>query len=192
MNHALTAVVAGLAVAVAINFVLTCAIVRRLREQESKPKALSLPPTGGRAPSISMTDVSGRLVDERFYGHGDVVLAFFEEGCAPCERAKQDLIRKPLRDPLLALVRKGHTEGTDELAQALVAAGATVATFDPDHRLVDLFAIRGFPTFLRVRNGVIERASHRLEDVRDGSNRRGLPFRTSQSRDVEHTPSTAD
>jgi hypothetical protein len=114
-------------------------------------------------------DVAGRAVDDEFYRRRAAVVAFFDEECPPCERAKQDLIRTPLGEPLLALVRNGGTgEADGSLARALAETGATVVRFDPDHELVGTFAIRGFPTFLRIRNGVIQAASHKLDDVRDG------------------------
>jgi thiol-disulfide isomerase/thioredoxin len=166
--HALTALVAALIVAVALNYLLTFAIVRRLRLQLPKPRQLDLPAIGVQAPNFRVEDSMGRVVDELFYSVSrDVVLAFFDEGCGPCEVAKQALVRKPLRDPFLAFVRNdGQGSDASDIAKALDSVGATVVLFNAKDNLTETFGVLGFPTFLRLRDGVVEVASHRLDDIR--------------------------
>lgn len=101
----LTAVVIALSTAVAANFALLLAVVRRLRLQRPMPPPIALPPVGMQAPSFAAQDTDGNLVDDGFYLEaGEVIVAFLSDDCQPCERVKNELTRDPIASPLLAFV----------------------------------------------------------------------------------------
>lgn len=164
----LTTIVAALALAVAANFLLTLAVVRRLRLQQPAPQPIAFPEVGMQVPSFSVRGLDGRLIDERFYKeHDEAIVAFFSDNCEPCERAKIELTRDQINEPILAFVRSedGGSQ-QDELAAALARAGAQTVALDSRSDVPLRFAVRAFPTFLRVREGIVVASGARLTDVR--------------------------
>src|SRR4051794_781926 len=121
---ALTAVVIALSVAVAANFGLLLAIVRKMRLQRPASSAIDVPRLGMKAPAFSVQDIDGRAVDETFYNEDDeVVVAFLSDDCQPCQVVKAELARDPITAPLLAFVttlngKTAHPEFAAELARA--------------------------------------------------------------------------
>lgn len=170
---ALTAVVAALSIAVAANFLLLLAIVRRLRMQRPAPPQFKMPTIGTRIPAFAVEDVDGQLVDDRFCKeHSEAVVAFFSDNCEPCERVKAQLVRDPLQDPLLVFVQTS-TEGSRqaEFVGALAGAGARTILLDRQSDIPQRFSVSAFPTLMRVHDGIVVASSLKLADVRRGSQR---------------------
>ena len=167
---ALTAVVTALSVGLAINFLLTLAVLRRLRIQasESRPRAdVGLPEVGVAAPEFAIETIEGQQIDSGSYENGAFILGFFAQDCQACERVKAEIDRTPPKDPFVALVRAPlpHQAKGGRLVEDLVDAGASVAVFDPSDNLMERFSIQLFPTLLRIEHGVIVAAGLRLKDV---------------------------
>ena len=164
----LTAVVVALAIAVAANFVLLLAIVRRMRLQPSAPPAIELPRIGMQAPGFSAEDADGLLVDDSFYAqHTDAVVAFLSDDCAPCQQVKAELAREPLANPLLAFVHtKDGGPRQHEFAADLARSGARTVLLAPGSDMPRRFSIAAFPTLLRLRDGVVIASSIRLAGIR--------------------------
>jgi thiol-disulfide isomerase/thioredoxin len=164
----LTAAVVALSIAVAANFFVLLAVVRRLRMQRPAAQAIDVPMVGMRIPSFSVEDVDGHAIDEGFCSeHAEAVIGFFAEDCAPCERVRTQLEHDPLQDPLLAFVQPspGSSYGA-EFAVAFAGTGARTVLLDPNSDLRKRFSVSAFPTLMRVRNGVVVASSVKLADIR--------------------------
>lgn len=166
---ALTGIVVALSVAVAANFALLLAIVRRMRLQREAPSPIDVPRLGMQAPSFTVLDLTGQTVDDSFYSeHGEAVVAFLSDDCQPCERVKAELVRDPIADPLLAFVQTidGGTEQA-EFATALARAGARTVLLEQGSDIPKRFSVSAFPTLLRLHDGVVVGSSIKLADIRD-------------------------
>jgi len=166
---ALTAVVVALSIAVAVNFVLQLAIVRRLRLQRSAPPVLELPRVGMQVPVFAAQDADGRPIDDGFFKeHREAVVAFLSENCQPCQQVKSELARDPIVDPFLAFVQTAHG-GTQQtmFAAELAHAGARAVLVDTGSDILGRFSVSAFPTLLRLRDGIVVASSIKLADVRE-------------------------
>jgi thiol-disulfide isomerase/thioredoxin len=164
---ALTAIVTALSVGLAVNLALTLAIVRRLRLQQAQPsRQLPLPPIGVHAPVLSLKDHEGRPINRSFYMEGGAVVAFLTHHCVPCDRAKADLLHGPIVGALLVVLQTAPDLRDEEFVDAVARAGARVVVLDSGSDLPGRFSVRAFPTFLRLRDGVVVASAVRLADVR--------------------------
>lgn len=165
---ALTAMVSALFIGLGANLLLTFAIIRRLRLQGAQPSnQFPLPPIGVNAPTFSVPDYKGRIIDDSLYARGTAVLAFITDHCEPCDRAKAELIRRPIVEPVLIFLRAAPDVPEDGFVEAVALTGARVVVLDPDSELLERFSVRAFPTFLRVRDGVVVAASWKPAEVLD-------------------------
>lgn len=169
----LSSVVAALAVAVGANFLITLAVLRRLRlqvRQRVEDAGISLPASGSLAPTFAVTTTSGDAIDGAgFYRGRSVILGFFSTNCPACERIRAELQRAPLSEPFLAFVRAPlpgeRRNDSDAFVDAFTRSGALVSTYAEGDGIVENFSIRALPTLLRVDNGVIAASSFRLADI---------------------------
>ena len=177
---ALTAVVVALSVAVAANFLLLLAIVRRLRVQRPAPQAaINLPRVGMQAPAFTATDSTGRAIDDAFFKEaGEAVVVFLSEDCPPCENVKSELVRNPIVDPVLAFVQStGDGSNLAQFVAAITETGAQTVIVEKGSDLPARFSISAFPTLLRLRDGVVVASSVKLADVRTGDATTALAHR---------------
>lgn len=168
---AITAVVIALSIAVAANFVLLLAIVRRLRLQRPAPPAIELPRIGMQAPGFAAEDADGQWIDDSFYSHyGEAVVAFLSDDCVPCQHVRAELARDPLQGPVLAFVhtRDGGPQQS-EFAADLARTGARTVLLEPGSDIPKRFSVAAFPTLLRLRDGIVVASSIKLADVREAA-----------------------
>jgi hypothetical protein len=166
---ALTAVVVALSIAVAANFLLLLAVVRKLRLQRpAPPSVVDLPRVGMKAPAFAVRDSDGRSIDDGFYPKpGEAVVAFLSDDCPPCERVKAELARDPIAGPFLAFVQtaSGGSQQT-EFAAALARTGARTVLLKQGSDIPGRFSVSAFPTLLKLRDGIVVASSVSLADVR--------------------------
>lgn len=163
----LTAVVIALSIAVAANFVLLLAVIRRLRMQQPAPPVIALPPVGMQAPSFAAQDADGNLVDNGYLEDAEVIVAFFSDRCQPCEQVKAELARDPIASPLLAFVQTA--DGGSEQAEfgaGLARSGARIVLLEPESDIPKRFSVSAFPTLLRLRDGEVVTSTIKLAEIR--------------------------
>jgi thiol-disulfide isomerase/thioredoxin len=165
----LTAVVIALSIAVAANFVLLLAVVRRLRLQRPRPLPVELPHVGMQAPTFAAQDSDGNPIDDSFYfEHGEVVVAFFSDDCQPCERVKAEIARDPIVIPFLAFVQTANAESEQtEFATGLARSGARIVLLETDSQIPQRFSVSAFPTLLRVQDGIVVTSTIKLAEIRN-------------------------
>jgi hypothetical protein len=162
---ALTAMVTALSIGLAVNLLLTFAIVRRLRLQQARSSVkFPLPSIGVDAPTFSVEDYKGRIIDDSLYARGTAIVAFLTHHCEPCDRAKAELIRRPVVERLLVFLQAAPDASDEAFVEAAALGGAWVV-LDPGSELLERFSVRAFPTFLRVRNGIVVAAGLRPDEV---------------------------
>lgn len=164
----LTAVVAALSIAVAANFLLLLAVIRRLRLQRPRPQVIELPHVGMQAPSFAAQDTEGNRIDDSFYTEqSEVVVAFFSDDCQPCERVKAELARDPIASPFLAFVHTA-TGGSEqaEFVAGLVATRARIVLLEPGSDIPKRFSVSAFPTLLRLHDGIVATSTIKPAEIR--------------------------
>lgn len=166
----LSVVLTAVGVIAAADFLLSLAVIRRLRvqaAQRAEEAGIDVPATGHRVPELELETIAGDQIDHEFYGGRSVVLGFFSPDCPACERLKSDLQREPLSQPLLAFVRlpsQGQRENP-ALIEGLQNAGAQIVRYRQGDAVAEGFAVRAFPTLLRVEDGVTVAAGFRRRDI---------------------------
>ena len=100
-------------------------------ERRSAP-AFALPATDGG--TAALADVLA--------GGGPALVAFVDEGCAPCERALAHLARRQREGATVLLVGGGDPDAV----AALAAEHGARLGLDPDGRVGDLYGVRATPS----------------------------------------------
>jgi thiol-disulfide isomerase/thioredoxin len=156
----LIAAVAVVAVACALDLVLTVAVLRRLRRQATTLAQLD----GSDDAQVAVRELVGRPVPEAAgSGHGDPrprLIGFFSPGCPACHEQAPHFLRRARREAgrgvdALAVVC-GEAGEAAELAAQLGEA-ATVVTDGDD--LAAALGVSLFPTFLVADNGTVTAAA---------------------------------
>ncbi len=177
MDSILNAILLGAVVAVglsaAINLFLIFAVTRRIAAMEAR--------SGTGAPAV--TPVAGHRVGDfgvrtlagRALTHGDLtgtatVVVFLSPGCPPCETMARSLAAglRPRGLPMLVFVAAPGADLAAELAGELadsLAADAQVAVILQESTIAEAFGVGGYPTALRIEDGVVAAASNRLDAI---------------------------
>ena len=155
---------------IVLNFLLTFALLGRVRALQEWMVAKSsvdaeLPRPGdpiGRFEALA--DDGGTLTDDAL--SGVTLVGFFSPGCKPCETVKAELVRSPPALPFLAFVDGSGADpsAARRLGEALKAV-ARVAYTDDASPVLRAFRDPAYPTLVRVENGAVAAAGHRLRDV---------------------------
>ncbi|MGE7439381.1 hypothetical protein [Kitasatospora sp. NPDC001175] len=170
MSVTLCVLTAVLGIATTVNLMLTCAVIRRLREIESRPAGSDdkLPAVGTRVGEFSAETVAGQHIDRSDVAAGDSLVGFFLVGCAPCAKLIDALTSGAdlsLLDPLFFVSGDAASAEAQEIAAKLGRVGR-VALIGAEPELTDAFGgIGTYPILLRVRDGVISQAGRTLDSV---------------------------
>lgn len=160
----LVAAVVLLTVVTAVHLLLTFALIRRVRElQENGVKAAAKDDSTPRK-GMPVGDFSTELLDGRTFASADladsdVLVGFFAAGCSPCKPVVADLVANPPAERFVAFVDANE----DEEGTALIAklqSVAEVAILSWDSPVSGAFSQQGFPTLVRVSNGVVVDSGH--------------------------------
>ena len=168
MTGIVTAVVVVSVVSLATLALLFALIsrVRTLQELVLKnPKQHGLPQPGDPIGRFAVTTTAGEVVTDVSLARETTLVGFFQPNCGPCERVQAELCQRPLGVPIVALIRAAADEaGATAMSDAL-AHVARVAYAGADDSVSRAFRTAGYPTLVRIENGLVAAAGHRLSDV---------------------------
>jgi hypothetical protein len=185
----LTAVVALLAIVLAIDLIVTFALIRRVSGLYSGGSAQDiLPKVGSAVAEFAVGGEGGEggeggdrleLADLR---SASLTVIFMMTGCDPCQALLADLRTRPLGDgePVFAFIAH-HGEASDEVVgsyRSQLPPGVRTAVTSPTGDVARAFAVQSFPVALRVDHGVIAASGHSLDAVlgpAGASSRAGSP-----------------
>jgi thiol-disulfide isomerase/thioredoxin len=167
----LVAAVVLLTVVTAVHLLLTFALIRRVRElQENGAKAPAMddgvPGVGMRIGDFTTELLDGRTFATADLAGGDTLVGFFAAGCGPCKPVVADLVENPPAERFVAFVDAGDGEEGAALIAKLEAV-AEVAAMPWDSPVAGAFAHQGFPTLVRVSDGVVADAGHTRASLRE-------------------------
>jgi hypothetical protein len=166
----LTAVVALLAIILAIDLVVTFALIRRVSELHPGGSApATLPKAGSRVARFELSPEAGDRLEFADLQASRLTVIFMMTGCAPCQELLADLSTRPLDSgqPIFAFIAH-HGSASDEVVGAYrskLPPGIRTAVISPIGDVARAFAIEGFPAALRVEHGVVAASSHSLDAV---------------------------
>lgn len=153
-----------LAVLTALNLFILLGVVRRLRTlgaAEAAPPAEVLPPVGRRVEPFTVTTLAGDTFADTDLAHGSSLVVMLSPGCSPCKdtAAKLASLRDKLPARTTVLIRTELDE--PELAAMLttLTGFGAVATFSGADGVEQAFGGRGYPTWIRVDDGVVTASS---------------------------------
>lgn len=167
-----TVVAFASAVFAGFSILLNFGVIRRLRElQDRFPLGnvpSSLPRTGQRVGTFQARTLAGVPMSERDLAESSTLIGFFSTDCSPCRRLRDQLLTEPPAERMTAFVVTRDEKGGERDAMSFardLALAADVAIVPVDGTTTRAFDVRGYPTLLRVTEGVITAAGHRLADV---------------------------
>jgi hypothetical protein len=163
-----TAVVALIALT---NLSLTLALAKRLRLTDHRPVRAGdefAVPAGHVVTPFQASTTLGERVTESTFDDRTTIAAFVSVGCTPCVKVKNEILKSQPSEPLLVFVGGPDTSTPPELASDLSEA-ADVVWFGEDSAMRDAFAVRAFPTVLKIVNGVVIASGRALRDIQPAS-----------------------
>jgi hypothetical protein len=172
MTGILFSIVTLLGIILAINLLLTFALIRRVAWLSSGRSAVLRPPAVGTAvKKFAVVTDTGTQFGLDTLRSGRFTVIFMMTGCAPCHRLLTDLSSRPILNGAQILAFIGHHGDSNDDAVAeyrrMMPAGIQVAVTDPAGDVPRAFAIQNFPTTLRVDYGVVSAAGHSLDAALD-------------------------
>lgn len=179
----LAAVVALLAIVLAIDLIVTFALIRRVAASHSAGSAqATLPKVGSAVAEFAVTAEAGDRLELADLRSADLTVIFMMTGCGPCQALLADLSTRPLGDdePVFAFIAH-HGEASDEAVgsyRSQLPSGVRTAVTSPTGDVARAFAVQSFPVTLRVEHGVIAAAGRSLDAVlgpAGASSRTGSP-----------------
>jgi hypothetical protein len=156
----------------AINLLLTFALIRRVAWITSGQSTVHPPPSVGTAvKNFAVTTDAGVEFGLDALRSGKFTVIFMMIGCAPCHRLLTDLSNRQIPNSVQMFAFIGHQGDSNDSAVAeyrrMMPAGVQVVVTDPTGDVPRAFAIQDFPTTLRVEYGVVSAAGHSLDAVLD-------------------------
>ena len=140
-----------------LNLLLLFGVIRRLREQASRPPGAaprpSSLPLGTQIEPFATADTDGRPVRRDELPDG-VVVGFFSPGCQPCEELLPEFVAYAAdlpggRDGVLAVVAGAPDDTAEEVAR--LSQVARVVVEDPANGVVvRAFRVTGYPTLFQL------------------------------------------
>jgi hypothetical protein len=164
-----------IAILCVLNLALVLAVIRQLRVHTSALAALgqrAVEPDSGLAPGtpvppLAATTEDGVELSPDTLGSGEKVLAFVSATCAGCREHLPGFVtaaRVAYPPDDVVVVVSGDRPLGDDLVGA--ARGVAHVLVEPDDgRWTTGFGIRAFPTFVRVRGGVVAAKGPLVSDV---------------------------
>jgi hypothetical protein len=166
----LTAVVALLAIVLAIDLIVTFALIRRVSGLYSGGSAqATLPQVGSAVAEFAVGPEAGDRLELADLQAANLTVIFMMTGCGPCQGLLADLSTRPLRDgePVFAFIAH-HGEASDEVVgsyRSQLPPGVRTAVTSPTGDVARAFAVQSFPVTLRVEQGIIAASGRSLDAV---------------------------
>lgn len=171
----MTITVATIALLLAVaSLGLTLSLGRRLRTAEEQLRQFTdptadLPEVGTRVPAFAaVTTADEPITEADLTGDEEVLVGFLSAGCESCRwdlpKLTTVLADVASRGPRPVVVLAGDPARRDEMRGDL-AAVARLIEDDEASTLTKLFGVRGFPSLLRVADGIVVRAGHTIGEL---------------------------
>lgn len=166
----LAVVVALSTILTLLNLLILLGVIRRLRTmatsgQENQPELL--PTLGTRVGAFTAVSTAGVAVTEADLASGSSTVLLLSPGCMPCQgtAAKLAKDRATLPQRLVVLLRAQPVgPDLDAMLETLAGVG-TVATYEGDAGVEEAFGSKGFPTAMRIEDGIVVDASYKYAEV---------------------------
>lgn len=167
-----TLAIVGLAGFLALNLVLTFALLARVAKLVDAQRAglaiVDEPPelaVGELVPAFATTDVAGLPVTERDLA-SETLVGFFDPHCKKCEQLRLDLMSRRLDAPLIAFVDGEEAEPASQAVRDQLSAHARVVFTEYDDAVHLAFKITTYPALYRIADGRVTRAGRAFAQVR--------------------------
>jgi hypothetical protein len=166
----LTALVALLAIVLAIDLLVTFALIRRVSAMSSGGSARStLPKVGSAVAPFAVGAEAGDRLELADLQSASLTVIFMMTGCGPCQALLADLSTRPLADgePVFAFIAH-HGEASDEVVgtyRSQLPPGVRTAVTSPTGDVAAAFGVQAFPVTLRVERGTIAASGRSLDAV---------------------------
>lgn len=172
MTGYVLAAIAAAYVLIALNLLLTFAVIRKLREkpaptsQTSGEVGISLPGAGTRMGSFDLITAAGDRIDDRQLAEGGQALLLLTPRCSPCKEAARKLTANPQWWSSNLMVVVGGDED-DPLVRELTAAlpSGVRTVLDPAGLIGGALEVTGYPAAILLDDGVVVKADHRIDQV---------------------------
>jgi thiol-disulfide isomerase/thioredoxin len=172
MTQILLGAVIVLGLMASANLLVTFAVIRRIAVVEAGhadgPGKALVPDIGYQVADFSAELLSGGAIHRADLADSSVIIIFVSPGCAPCQKLIASMRSGwvPQGEPLLIFVA-GYADDAvvgDTVAE-LSALSARIGITPPTGPVAQAFGVVGYPTVLRVENGVVTAAGARLDVV---------------------------
>jgi len=160
-----------------VNLVLLFAVIRRLRATEGSLALPHLPAIGQPVGRFSVRALDSTQISDRDLALGSTIVGFVTPGCGPCKDLTQALQAEPWTGPLPVIFVTGPAEEAHALAEALASAVRTALVPEGGEVAGAFGGIEGYPTLVRVLDGVVVAAGRSLESVAEEAAFAGQPHR---------------
>lgn len=170
----LAAVVCVLAALVLFNLALTFGLVRRLRmalEDGGIAPGGSIdvpgfPVVGSRVDPFAAQTLDGESLSDADLSAGPAVVAYFSVGCPACVKVKKKLLARGVSGPLTVIVagEPGDLEAI-ALAEEFMTIAEKVAVVEQDSAAVEALRVEGYPTLVRLEDGVVQASGYKLDAI---------------------------
>jgi thiol-disulfide isomerase/thioredoxin len=162
-----------------VDLMLTYALVRRVNAIQSDPHIgdnAFTPKSGYRIGGFITPTASGREVSDQDLLGRTTLAAFVMPKCPPCHLLTDELSQMtPPEVPLLLFIAK--SPGEDYEAAKMAAAvpfAAAVCVIEPRGAIAQAFDVSGFPTVVRIEDGVARASGKSVGAVWDGRKTAGV------------------
>jgi hypothetical protein len=165
----LVAIVALLAIILAVDLMVTFALIRRVADLSSGGSAGALPKVGSAVDEFAVGVEAGDKIDLDDLRSANFTVIFMMTGCGPCQALLADLSSRSLghSEPVFAFIAH-HGESSDAAVldyRSKLPSGVRSAVTSPIGDVMRAFAVGSFPVILRVERGVIAASGRSLDEV---------------------------
>lgn len=124
-----------------------------------------LPQRGDPIGRFEVTTTAGDVITDVSLALETTLVGFFLPNCVPCERVQAELRDRPPDVPMVAVIHAAADEISAVAMSDALSQFARVAYAGAEDSVSRAFRTAGYPTLLRVENGLVAAAGHRLRDV---------------------------
>jgi len=156
-----------------VDLVLTYGLIRRVNSIQAAPHSIDnglVPVVGHRIGDFVAGTTDNREITERQFKGPETFAVFVMVGCGPCHRLAEELSQMtPPESPLLLFI--ASSRGGDEEAARIAAQvpfARAICVIDSTGAVTEAFGVSGFPTVIRVGEGVVRATGLSLDSVRVG------------------------
>ncbi len=171
----LVTVVIILTVLVAVDLVLTAAVMRRLREHDValrvpavQPATSPALPVGSRVPAFAAQTSRGTVNSDELIAD-DTLFAFVSPGCVGCEedrpRLTVELRRRAEAGQASVVVVTESSARIREYESTYGSLARVVADGPVDGPVTSAFAVRAYPSYALVREGVLQASAGDIDEL---------------------------